>query len=280
MKILLGDNQFFGINHHDLKKGDSVKKKFASKEDIISFINSSINLGLDGFMINSNLTGYNVVNDIAIDTEIHYSIPYPHKYASMVNESGMLSLLKFFISNSSAKNIFKCIPKYMFTGNLKYLLSLATDLEIPSSLKKNNVIYLQNILTDLIIGLDRIDILEEFFKEINKKGYRVGLITLNPTRLNKIIKKSHILNNKDLIVCFNINFGGFNVFPSKSQVVSFIKEEKKFKLMGMSIFSSGGADINESASYIKSLDLDYIVFGSSKLENIENNLKLFRNNFF
>jgi hypothetical protein len=28
MKIILGDNQFFGVNHFDLKKGEKNKKKF------------------------------------------------------------------------------------------------------------------------------------------------------------------------------------------------------------------------------------------------------------
>ena len=43
--------------------------------------------------------------------------------------------------------------------------------------------------------------------------------------------------------------------------------------MGMSVFSSGskGVSIKESIAYIKSLQLDYVVFGSSKLSNIENN---------
>ena len=49
-----------------------------------------------------------------------------------------------------------------------------------------------------------------------------------------------------------------------------------YKKMGMSIFSSGGADIQESIKYIKTLNLDYVVFGSSKLENIEKNLTSFK----
>ena len=45
--------------------------------------------------------------------------------------------------------------------------------------------------------------------------------------------------------------------------------------MGMSIFASGAANITHSINYIKKLKLDYVVFGSSRLENIESNYNFF-----
>ena len=46
--------------------------------------------------------------------------------------------------------------------------------------------------------------------------------------------------------------------------------------MGMSIFSSGGSNILEAINYIKKINLDYVVFGSSKLANIKDNLDLLK----
>jgi hypothetical protein len=71
------------------------------------------------------------------------------------------------------------------------------------------------------------------------------------------------------------------VFPSVSRVEEAIVDAKcntKWKLMGMSVFSSGsnGISINTSIEYIKSLRLDYVIFGSSKLENIEKNVAEFK----
>ena len=181
MKLILGDNQFFGINHNNFSKGISDKEKFTSDDDIKAFINESLKVGLDGFMINSNIIGYRLLsrNKFPVNKEIHYSIPYPHKYAAIVNESGMISLLSYFLKNSSIWITIKCASKFLLSRNLKYLLPVATSLEIPKNLPKNSVIYLQNILTDLIIGIGRIDILEYYIKEITKMGYRAGLITLN-----------------------------------------------------------------------------------------------------
>lgn len=278
MKIILGDNQFFGVNHFDLNKGEKTKLKFETIIKIESFINKSLEIGLDGFMINSNEKGYKIICDCDFDSakEIHYSIPYPHKYASMVNEKGMMSLFGHVIKNTSFIKNFLSGIKLISTQNLKCITPLALNLEVPKNLKKGSYIYLQNIITDLLIGLGRGDILIEFIKSVIEMGYRPGIITLNPLKFDNIIK-----NNKDsvqindLIVCFNINKEGFNVFPSLDSVESFIESRPKYKLMGMSIFASGASNIPESVRYIKKLNLEYVVFGSSRIKNIKSNLDLF-----
>ena len=278
MKIILGDNQFFGINHFDLKKGEETKIKFNTIEKIEAFIKDSLKIGLDGFMINSNEKGYELVNNSKFNrfTEIHYSIPYPHKYASMVNENGMLSLFKHLVKNTSlTKNIIGGL-RLVATQNLKTIAPLAINLEVPKNLKKGSYVFMQNIITDLLLGMGRGDILLEFIKSVVKLGYKPGIITLNPIMFDKLLdneKEAKWL--KDLIVCFNINKEGFNVFPSLDSVESFIDSKPKYKLMGMSIFASGAANIPQSIIYIKKLKLDYVVFGSSRLENIKSNYNLF-----
>ena len=279
MKIILGDNQFFGVNHFDLKKGEETKSKFDTTDKICSFIDLSLECGLDGFMINSNEKGYELISNIDFDAskEVHYSIPYPHKYASMVNENGMMSLLSHLVKNSSLiKNIIGGV-KLVATKNLKSITSLALNLEVPKKLKKGSYIYMQNIITDLLMGMGRGDILIEFIKSVTRLGYKPGIITLNPIMFNELLKQYEDSVLKDLIVCFNINREGFNVFPSLKKVEELVLSKPKYKLMGMSIFASGASNIPSSVSYIKKLNLDYVVFGTSKLENVKSNLNLFNN---
>lgn len=279
MKVILGDNQFFGVNHFDLNKGEKTKLKFDTTKKIISFINESLEIGLDGFMINSNEKGYNVINegDFDVTKEIHYSIPYPHKYASLVNEKGMLSLLTYIVKNSSiVKNIIGG-AELLATQNLKSITPLALHLEIPKNLKKGSYVHMQNIMTDLLIGMGRGDIIIEFIECVVKMGFKPGIITLNPIFFDRLIQKEKDpMWLADLIVCFNINKEGFNVFPSLEAVEYLIESRPKYKLMGMSVFASGGADIPSSIDYINKLNLDYVVFGSSKIENIQKNLLNFR----
>lgn len=279
MKQILGDNQFFGINHNDLEKGNKTKEQFSTNESIIEFIQDSLEIGLDGFMINSNEVGFKVVTEIATPAskEIHYSVPYPHKFATMVNENGMFYLLKYVIGSSSFSSLLLKSPKFLFTRNVKHILPLIIDLEIPKDLPKDSHVYLQNIVTDLVIGLKREDLLLEFCKAVRKKGYRPGLITLNPILLERIVQEFPMEIQKELIICFNINKTGFNVFPEKEKVEEFVKRKHPFKKMGMSILSSGGVNsINDSLEYINQLPLDYVVFGSSQLKNIKNNFEVLR----
>ena len=280
MKIILGDNQFFGVNHFDLKKGEKTKNEFDNTSKIEDFIKESHKIGLDGFMINSNKLGYELIASSSFDEnkEIHYSIPYPHKYANMINESGMLSLLVYILKNTSIiKNIFICF-KYLFTRNIKYMIPLILDIEIPKELKKGSYVYLQNIITDLLLGIGRGDLIVGFINYVIKMGYKPGIITLNPILLSKHLPSNDKTNLQDnLIVCFNINKEGFNVFPNLQEVEALIKSKTQYKLMGMSIFASGAGNIASSIDYIKKLPLDYIVFGTSKLSNVESNLRLLKN---
>ena len=278
MKIILGDNQFFGINHFDLAKGIQAKSKFSNLESIRSFITDSLDLGMDGFMINSNNMGYRLISEHQFDDhkEIHYSIPYPYKYASMVNENGMMSLFSFVFKNTSMLSNIKGGLKLVITKNLIHLTPLAIDIEVPKTLKKGSFIYLQNIITDLLIGMERFDIIEKFVFSCIKIGYLPGLITLNPTLLDEKLKGLPKLLLKELIVCFNINAEGFNVFPSLFDVERYISTEHDYKLMGMSIFASGAANIFNSIEYIKTLKLDYVIFGTSRIENVRSNMELFR----
>lgn len=279
MKQILGDNQFFGINHNDLEKGDKTKAQFSTNDSIIDFINKSLQIGLDGYMINSNERGFEIATSIETSSsqEIHYSVPYPHKFATMVNESGMLHLLRYVLKNSTLKSLLIKSPKFLISRDVKEILPLLLDLEIPNDLPKNSFVYLQNIVTDLVIGLKREDLLLQFCKSVIAKGYRPGLITLNPIILDKILTKFPAEIQNDLVVCFNINKTGFNVFPSKVEVEKFIYKGHPYKKMGMSILSSGGTNnFKDSLAYIKKLPLDYVVFGSSKLRNIESNHNLLR----
>ena len=283
MKLLLGDNQFFGVNHADLKKATETQQMFSSVEKITRFIDDSLKMGLNGFMINSNNLGYKVVNeykfDVKADKECHYSVPYPHKYAAMVNESGMLALLYFVLKNIRLSD-FSNVLKFVFSSNAAFLLPVIVRLEVPKNLPKGSVIYLQNVITDLLMGLKNGSrIIESYITAIERMGYKAGIITVNPKHFRKNLE--NFARHKNIYLCFNINKTGFNVFPSVQEVqdeIEYIKANTKWQLVGMSIFSSGSSavTIQESVDFVKSQKLDYVVFGTSKIKNVKANLLLFQ----
>ncbi len=115
---------------------------------------------------------------------------------------------------------------------------------------KGSYVYLQNIITDLVLGLGRYDLLKEFIVSVRKNGYQPGIVTLNPIKLHKALE-SIGENLQDLIICFNVNDVGFNVFPNKEEIEKFAKAQHSFKKMGMSVFASGAGNIPASIKYIK-----------------------------
>ena len=50
--------------------------------------------------------------------------------------------------------------RLLTSRNLKNLVPLAVDLEVPKQLPKGSYVYLQNIITDLVLGLGRYDLLK------------------------------------------------------------------------------------------------------------------------
>ena len=168
----------------------------------------------------------------------------------------------------------------MINGDIRNVMPILLRFEIPKELKKGSIVYLQNVVTDLLLGLKGGErIILSYVDMILKLGYKPGVITLNPGQFNHKLGK--LLMDRDIVLCFNINMSGFNVFPSKSSVEKTILELKEltnWDLMGMSILSSGKRDVSikDSFDYIKKLHLDYIVFGSSRLSHVESNLEYFK----
>ena len=278
MKVILGDNQFFGINHVNQTKGDKDKHRFSEANAIADFIESALNTGLDGFMINANSHGYKIVQDPRFHSnQIHYSIPYPHKYATLVNEKGLVTALAIILSRQRFGSVMDLI-RFCTRQDVHALTRLLIATEIPKKLPQDAIVYLQNIITDMIIGLNDASLLRTYVRKIRSLGYQPGLITLNPVKLDLLL--SSIDDDlSDLIVCYNINNIGFNVFPNLESVIEFTYSKSNYKKMGMSILSSGAAHANEAINFVKNLPLDYVVFGSSKIKNIKANLRQLQHNY-
>ena len=164
-----------------------------------------------------------VVCDIRLDS--FYGLFRTRNYTSMVK---LLSVCFYHYSHPNAYNLIDGIDGLAGFGGLIctfvfgiwfYVIgeigmaSIALDIEVPNALRKGSHIYLQNIITDLLIGMKRFDILVQFIKSCISMGYRPGLITLNPVILDRELIKLDKELLKELIVCFNINAEGFNVFP-------------------------------------------------------------------
>ncbi len=287
-RIVFGDNQFFGINHMSQDKSQQLSEKFYDINSIYKVYDIAIDLGINSIMLNSNNRAEEICLHFKSNKDkyhnLHWypSIPYPHKYANIVAEKGIIPALNEIIfANNSASGILNMISKgttaVLFKDAVK-ILQMLVDVEMKMFNGLDiKVIFLQNVITDLFLGYDIKLVFQEYCDYIRKK-YKVmpGFITINlPHMLNKL-KEWEI---KDVVVCSSINKIGYTMCPDKISYENIIKlnDPKDYQIMAMSTLASGAINPKEAFEYINSLNIQSIVFGASSQKNIEESIKLINN---
>jgi hypothetical protein len=136
------------------------------------------------------------------------------------------------------------------------------------------VIFLQNVITDLLLGYNIKLVFEEYCAYIRKK-YNVlpGFITIN---LPYMINKFNEWGIEDVVVCSSINKIGYTMCPGIEAYEKTIRDNdgNKIQIMAMSTLASGAIPPKEAYEYIKSQNIQSIVFGASSKKNIEESVKL------
>ena len=246
-RIIFGDNQFFGINHMSEEKARTLAEKFSDLKAITDVIDIAYDCKIRGFMLNSNERAKDICDYLREnsarypDLRLYPSIPYPHKYANSVAQKGILATLKdTVISGSTARNIAGFLAKggYSFLGkDMLKMMQILIDLEMKIYQGLNiKVIFLQNIVTDLLLGFGAKDILIGYATYIKEKyGVEPGFITMNMPKLVDLLLDCGIDNP---IVCFPFNKIGYFMNPDMSSYEKIIRE-KKFRPIVMSILASG-----------------------------------------
>jgi hypothetical protein len=284
-KIIFGDNQFFGINHMSEEKAQALSEKFHDSSAITEVIDIAYDCGIRALMLNSNERAREICdylrNNISKYSDLYLfpSIPYPHKYANSVAQRGLLNtLVEVVFTDTTPRNI----ASVLVNGSLSYLkkdairvMQLLIDSEMKIFQGLNiKCIFLQNILTDLLLGFGIKDVFLSFLTYINKKySSEAGFITLNLPRLAYFLTDCGIENP---IICSSINKIGYLMNPNKESYENLlIKGEIKFRPVAMSIFASGAIKPQEAIDYVCGRNnIRSLVFGASKREHMEETIRL------
>ena len=94
-QVVFGDNQFFGINHRSQEKAEEMLKRFGNIDNIFEVYDNAFDCGIKAVMLNSNEKAQAICDRFRAnkskygDWAWYPSIPYPYKYANMVNELGI-----------------------------------------------------------------------------------------------------------------------------------------------------------------------------------------------
>jgi hypothetical protein len=286
-KIIFGDNQFFGINHMSQEKAQQLSEMFYDLNNILKVYDLAYQSGIRGFMLNSNdrakeICDYFRTNKLKYpDLNWYPSIPYPHKYANSISEKGIFPTINdILFKDNSALGVLGMMTKgglAVVNKDVIKLMQMLIDIEMKIFKDLNfQVVFLQNIITDLILGYNSKEIFAEYCNYIKLKyGVLPGLITQNMPYLLAKLKEWQI---EEVVICTSFNKIGYLMSPD---VASYINEASnndsgKYQIMAMSTLASGAISAIDAYDFINQQNIQSVVFGASSKKNIDQTVSLIK----
>lgn len=277
-KVIFGDNQFFAVNHLSDEKSRAQSIRFKDDSAIIKVLDDAIDLGVNTFMCTTHARIANICNHMRAnpdrykDFKFYPGMPYAHKYANAVTELGIAGSIKQFVPG----NIFSTFAKGGMAFLSKDFIKLM-ELLIDAEMKmfkglKTPVIFLQNVVVDMLLGLKMYDIFREFHRYITTRyNAEPGYITMNMPALVDALESVGVQNP---IVCASINKIGFRMSGGK-EVYEKCLEEKQFRPIAMQVLAAGALRPKEAIEYIGRFPkIQSVLFGASSKSHIQETKKL------
>jgi len=278
-RLLFGDNQFFGVNHMSEEKARAQMIRFQHIEAIIGVLDNAIDEGVNSFMCTTHDRIALVCDHMRANPDRYKNfqfmpcMPYAHKYANAVTEDGMIGALKRFMPDEGFLNAALRGGMSLAKKDIEGITTLLIDAEMKMFAGLNTpVIFLQNVVVDLLLGLGFNDAFAIFAAHVKKRyNAEPGFITMNMPKLLDVLEKVGVENP---IVCSNINKIGFRMSGGLEAYERALKE-KKFRAIAMSVFASGAIPPKEAIQWVcEQPNIESIVFGASSRSNIANTKQL------
>jgi hypothetical protein len=272
-RVLFGDNQFFGVNHMSEEKARAQQMRFQDLQSVIDVLDAAYQEGIRTFMCTthdrvSEVCDYFRANhDKYPDYMFYPCMPYAHKYANAVTEHGMIDALRMFLPDDGALGAMVKGGVALANKDVRAIMQLLVDAEmkmfhgLPTP-----VIFVQNVITDLLLGIGMKDALKVFADHVRDKyNAEPGFITMNLPRLLDVLDELKIDNP---IVCANINKIGFRMCGGIETYEKTIAT-RRFRPIAMSVLASGALPPREAIDYVcRQPKIESIVFGASSRGNI------------
>jgi hypothetical protein len=272
-KILFGDNQFFAVNHASDEKSRAQAIRFKDDSAIIGVLDQAIDLGINTFMCTTHDRIGNICEHMRSDParyknfNIFPCMPYAHKYANAVTELGIMGTIKQYVPG----NLFGTFAKggmAFLQNDFNKLMQILIDAEMKMFKGINTpVIFIQNVLVDLILGLGMFEVFKEYDEYIRKKyDAEPGYITMNMPMLLDALEG---LGIKNPIICSSINKIGFRMAGGNAVYEKYL-QEREFRPIAMQVLAAGALRPKEAIEYLgKFPKIESVLFGASSKGHIK-----------
>jgi len=272
-RVLFGDNQFFGVNHMSEDKARAQALRFQSLDAIIEVLDSAYAEGIRTFMCTSHERVADICDHFRANADrypdylFYPCMPYAHKYANAVTEHGMIDALRMFLPRDGAVAAMLKGGVALANKDIEAIMQLLIDAEMKMFEQlRTPVIFMQNVITDLLLGLRMNECFRIFHDHVrNRYGAEPGFITMN---LPRLLDTLDALGIENPIVCANINKIGFRMCGG-AQAYEQAIANRRFRPVAMSIFASGAISPREAIEFVCAQPrIESIVFGASGRANI------------
>jgi hypothetical protein len=276
-RIIFGDNQFFAVNHISDEKSRAQSIKFKDDSAIIKTLDIAIAAGINTFMCTTHDRIANICEIVRKNPEkykdfkMYPCMPYAHKYANAVTDLGIAGTLKQYVPGNFLGSMFKGGVAYLSKDYIS-IMELLIDSEMKMFKGINTpVIFLQNVITDLLMGLGMDEFLVAYAKYIREKyNAEPGFITMNLPKLLGVLEKNGITNP---IICASINKVNFRMSGGKDLYEKILKEGR-CRVIAMQVLGGGAIPAGEALEYVSNLpNVESILFGASSKQNIDNTVE-------
>lgn len=278
-RILFGDNQFFGVNHLSEEKARQQSMRFQSLAAITDVLQTALHAGVGGFVCTTHEKIERIADEVRADPAkwrgftFYPGMPYAHKYANAVTELGYLDALRKFLPREGLVDTMLRGSKAVLGRDIESMMTLLVDAEMRMFHGlRTPVIFLQNVVTDLMQGLGFVEAFRIFTDHCRRRyDAEAGFITMNLPKLLPILTEAGISNP---VVCANVNKVAFRM---SGGIEAYRETAKRHpaRIIAMSVLASGGIRPEEAIEWVVNEPyVASILFGASSRANIENTVEL------
>jgi len=272
-KLLFGDNQFFGVNHMSEEKARQQQMRFQNTDAVIDVLKDAYEEGVTTFMC----TTHDRIGEVAQyfranreqypDFTFFPGMPYAHKYANAITTDGMMGALRRFTPNEGVVDAAMRGTSALVGKDIEGIVTLLIDAEMKMfEGLPTPVIWLQNVVTDLLLGMGFNDAFSIFADHVRSRyNAEPGFITMNLPMLAGVLEKQNIASP---LICANINKIGFRMSGGMDAYHQALQSHD-FRPVAMSVYASGAIPADEAIQWVcEQPNIEAIVFGASSRRNI------------
>ncbi|QTH42327.1 hypothetical protein J4772_33445 [Cohnella sp. LGH] len=282
--VILGDNQFFGVNHMSHERGKQTQEQFKSMDEIKKVLYMAMEHGVKGVMFSTHPSIYQITDMMRADSalrdhfNIYVNVPYIVKYVTMVNEMGLYNTINKILEGLSTIDKMKYVLQGIInagTQNYLQIVNRLIDAELnPFHGLNIKAVFLHNVLGDLVLGYNMEKVIRNFDQYIRSKYDALPAYgTLNYPLFCDLLDKAGI---SGVPVMTSVNKKGFLMNPSR-EVTEQAIENSNHTVIAMATLASGRIPPQEAYEYLFSLQrVRHVIVGLSSQKHADETFKILR----